>query len=214
MVKCLSSSPTQKQVKFNLTEDLGNCPLTWLASLNSLKMPLMSEVMLRAHLSLWPHTLLYNLRWPCQRGRATSGTLLLLGKRDPNLVPPLLPGLQLPVEPGPNATPCWTQSNGQRTGSGCMLQGWENHLTGGQSSSLCTGSVQNSPWPSYSCWPRDRMIQEMRKENNLALALQHSSEWSGRLYSMMCCAARALQGCIANLMSWRCHCWNPQMTHK
>ena len=59
---------------------------------------------------------------------------------------------------GPNATPCQTQSNSQRTGSGCTLWGWGNHLTGGWSSSLCSGIVQeSSPWPSYSSWSRDRL---------------------------------------------------------
>ena len=45
-------------------------------------------------------------------------------------------------------------------------------------------------------------IWEMRKEKTLALAkaLQSYSEWSGGPYSMMCGAARDLQGCMANLM--------------
>ena len=45
-------------------------------------------------------------------------------------------------------------------------------------------------------------IYKMRKEKTLALAkaLQRCSKWSGGPYSMICGAARDLQGCMANLM--------------
>ena len=101
-----------------------NCPLTGLASSNSLKMPLMSMVMLGVHLPPCPHALLNDPRQPCWRGRAASGTLQMPGEPDQSLVPPHLPGLQLPVEPNPNTTPCWTQSDSQRTGSAHTAWGW------------------------------------------------------------------------------------------
>ena len=131
-----------------------NCPLTLPASLNSLKMPPMSEVMLEVCLPPQPHALLKGTRWPCQRGRATSSALQMPGKPDPSQIPPHLPALQQPVDPNPNTTPHQTQSNSQRTGWGHIPWGWGNHPTGGQSS-LCTGGAQvSSPPPLYCIWQR------------------------------------------------------------
>ena len=69
----LSAHPkAQHRSWFNLTSQTwmiwvmdNNCLLTWPASSDGLKIPLMSEVMLKVCLPQQPHALLNDLRWPC-----------------------------------------------------------------------------------------------------------------------------------------------------
>ena len=160
-VKCSPKSPAQRLVSLTSWTWMIwamhlNCPLTWLAFLNGLEMPPMSEVMLRVCLPLWPHALLYYLRQLFWGGRVSSDALQLAGEPDQSLALPHLPSLQLPVETNPNTTLCWTQLNSQRTGSGQTSWGWGNHPIGGQSSST-RGMQVSSPQPLYSSRQRNRL---------------------------------------------------------
>ena len=118
-----------------------NCPLTWLASSNGLKMLPMTKVTLRVCLPPQTHALWYNPRQPSQRGRVTSGTLQLPGEPHPGPALLHLQGLQLWGN-CTHTTKCWTLLNSPGTGSGHALGEWENHPTGGLSSSLCTRGLK------------------------------------------------------------------------
>ena len=157
-VVCLPKSPAQKLLQFDpiSQDDLGDSPsyqLTWLASSNGLKVPLMSNVMLRDCLPLQSHALQQDPRWPCQRGRMTNSTLQLPREPHLGLAAPHLPGLQLWRTPSCTAQ-CGPQSNGWGSGSGHTLKGWGHHPIGGLISSLWTRGAWER---SNSSRSRDRL---------------------------------------------------------